>query len=118
MGGAANEEEAQQKYELLKEIFLAAGFELKKWRSNNPRVQKFVDHRESEFSPGEPPLEHNAVHNALGVEWNTEEDYFQISTAHAYTKGKEMKTTKRNILKVAASIYDPIGVHCTCYDIV
>ena len=46
----------------------------------------------------------------LGIEWDTKNDEF-IFQFHEFIKmSRELETTKRNIFKISASIYDPFGI--------
>ena len=45
----------------------------------------------------------------LGVEWDTKSDSFVFQFEDLLKLAKSLKPTKRNILKVSASFYDPLG---------
>ena len=45
----------------------------------------------------------------LGVEWDVKSDEFVFSFADILTLAKSLVPTKRNILRVAASFFDPLG---------
>ena len=47
------------------------------------------------------------VERALGVVWNTELDQFGITV-----KVKDTEFTKRGLLSVLSSVYDPLGMVC------
>jgi len=75
------------------------GFELKKWASNHPDVLKdvFESNKEIKFT------ENDAI-KVLGVKWLPQSDCFSYDV-----NVKDHKVTKRSILSIMSSIYDPLG---------
>ena len=45
----------------------------------------------------------------LGLLWNTKEDTFVFRFGHLIKLAKELQATKRSVIKVIASVYDPIA---------
>ena len=45
----------------------------------------------------------------LGIEWDLKSDKFIFRFDDFLKKGREMKLTKRSILSLSASVYDPLG---------
>ena len=45
----------------------------------------------------------------LGIKWNHSEDTMQLGVQSVFETAHKVQPTKRNILKVIASIYDPVG---------
>ena len=45
----------------------------------------------------------------LGLLWNTKEDTLVFQFGHPFKLAKELPATKRSVIKVIASVYDPIG---------
>ena len=99
-------EKAIELYHQLRELWSIAGMNVKKWVSNSPEVlEKIpVEDRSSQIdlSYGELPSL-----KTLGVYWIAAEDMF---TFCFHVPNKDMKITKRNFLKVIASIFDPLGL--------
>ena len=52
----------------------------------------------------------------LGITWKLKEDTFVLGVSDIFEKTKDIVVTKRMVLKVIASVYDPIWVITThCY---
>ena len=51
----------------------------------------------------------NRRDKVLGITWDHIEDTLNIGLQDAFEKAHAVTPTKRNILKIIASIYDPIG---------
>lgn len=95
--------EAKQKYFQSKNIFGLASMNLREFCSNNSEFNKFVEKIE-----GTPPLESTKF---LGVKWQILEDFLEIPLPKPETN---QKLTKRQILKIMASIFDPLGLISPC----
>ena len=80
-----------------------AGFELRKFHTNDPNLQTTIN-KIKKFQPLEENLK------VLGIDWHKQNDSFIIDLNKIYEAGIELPTTKRNVLKIIASIYDPIGI--------
>lgn len=98
-----------------------AGFSLRKWSSNNTELQKLFDKMniESEeqrivddFTFLESQMNGNKFSSdkVLGVEWNKKNDQIVFNFGSFLDKCYTMTLTKRNILSISASIYDPMGL--------
>ena len=110
-------------YEKAKRIMLAAGFDLRKWVTNNEELQSYFDINEN-INQHEEQTNHelkfleaelnckldDSKKKVLGVEWDTKADEFIFQFNDIIKGARELKATKRNILRVAASFYDPIGL--------
>ncbi|XP_065674130.1 uncharacterized protein LOC136091074 [Hydra vulgaris] len=77
-------------YKKSKSIFLDAGFELR----NEVMKNKYNN---------------NNLIKILGIEWDIVKDEFVFEFKDFVKKDEAIKTTKRNILKMAASFFDPLG---------
>lgn len=108
-----SEEAAVSLVKDLKDVCASGGFNLTKFNSNSARVLESVA---SEDRAREVKFELNAdvhpVDRALGVLWDTRSDTFgfQIDV----DKLKRKPVTKRGMLSVAASCYDPLGLVAPC----
>ena len=80
-----------------------AGFELRKFHSNDANLQTTINKIE-EFQS----LEDNV--KVLGIDWHKQSDSFINDLNKIYEVGIELPTIKRNVLKFMVSIYDPIGI--------
>ena len=80
----------------------------RKWISNSPKVIEAIPTEEGAteivINSGQDPIT-----KTLGISWNSAEDVF-IITASAVSP--EFQTTKRNVLRKVATIFDPLGFAC------
>ena len=96
--GVQNVAEAKKLYIESKELFAKASMNLREWGSNSKEFFKFI--AEEDKAPG-------VVCKVLGIVWNTENDTI---TVPACSKAKQSKvSTKREVLQVTASMFDPLG---------
>ncbi|XP_055903410.1 uncharacterized protein LOC129939426 [Eupeodes corollae] len=108
------EQEAVQLAKQISEIHSRAGFEIRNWRSNNTKVMEILNPE----SPNDPKdLNMNPecfTEKILGMWWCLQSDTFTFSLR--YNKGSkqvlsgECRPTKREVLKILMSIYDPLGL--------
>jgi len=90
----------------LREMLSLGGFRLAKWMSNNKEVMDSIPVTErADISTNvdlenDPPME-----RALGIHWNVEKDKFVFDV-----KLQEKQVTRRGILSVASTLYDPLGL--------
>ena len=50
-------------------------------------------------------LQNNPIQRALGVLWDTENDLLKVKTIQ-----KDISLTKRGLLSLVSSIFDPLGI--------
>jgi len=91
--------DAVELYSNSKSMFNDAKMNLREWMTNNEEVKsKIPTHdRASESSP-----------KVLGHVWNVQKD--SISLQKAALVNKDHTTTKRNVLRQLASVFDPMGL--------
>jgi len=97
------------------EIMAKGGFQLHKWHSNVPEIER---QRENELEPpqtnstdaklavGTQPHESKI----LGVPWNKEEDTFSINFAKTLKGVEDGAVTKRKMFSAINSIFDLLGI--------
>ncbi|XP_053956160.1 uncharacterized protein LOC128861809 [Anastrepha ludens] len=83
---------------------LEGGFELRKWASNFAELFENVSNASENIS--HYLVDSKDVH-ALGLIWNTEEDYFTFSVN---LNQPPTILTKRNFLSDASTLFDPLGL--------
>ncbi|XP_070562373.1 uncharacterized protein [Ptychodera flava] len=81
------------------------GFHLTKWISNCKEVLSSIPSEERAPSVMDLDLEDLPIDRALGVQWDVNED-----TLHFRIGNETKKETRRGILSVVASVYDPLGL--------
>jgi transposase InsO family protein len=104
------EDEAVNTIQDVKETLKQSGFELKKWTSNQLEVLKQVPKEEQTARLRTVELaDHTAVANekSLGILWNVETDNFAYDV-----KVLDRPPTKRGVLSIISSAYDPLGLLC------
>ena len=87
---------------------LASGsFELRKWATNDSSLQQIIDLKEFQHEKTD------CKRKVLGINWSTDKDefifQFDVLTL-AETLAETLPPTKRNILKIGAKIFDPLGL--------
>ena len=93
---------------LLKRTTLACasrGLRLHKFVSNSPEVRKEFGRPADESSEKVHLSENGDTERALGIIWNTQDDYFSFIVR----ENLSIRPTRREILSAVCSIYDPLG---------
>lgn len=112
---APTEEEAVSIINGLIKIQASAGFEICNWMSNSPTILKGLPQELLGKEINGLDLEKNSLPDGrvLGMWWNPHEDYFSFRLNFHKVKKEvitgEMRPTKRQILRLVMSIYDPLG---------
>ena len=103
----ATEEEAIDLADTMMKILSEGGFKLTKWISNSRNVLDTipVTARAKEIEKLDLNYDDLPSQRALGVQWCIESDQLQFSM-----KEVNKLPTRRNILSVMSSIYDPFGI--------
>lgn len=88
----------------LSELLMKGGFHLTKWLCNSPKVLATIPASERASSVKELDCEDMPTERALGVRWNLESDTFGFKV-----KLKDKPPTRRGMLSIVSSVYDPFG---------
>ena len=96
-------------YRNMKERFLDINFNLRKWRTNDKKLRGIIENSEILFNNGGNENLVNHTDKVLGVTWNDLDDVLIFNIREMFMDALEIIPTKRNILKLIASAYDPIG---------
>ena len=99
--GSTSIEEARRLKENIINLLSHAGFELRKWASNEPNV-----FNESTHSRTERVIQADKDPKTLGLIWNPAKDELKYSV----TETSQQRVTKRTILSTIAKIFDPLGL--------
>ncbi|KAL5022237.1 hypothetical protein ScPMuIL_001392 [Solemya velum] len=85
------------------------GFRLTKWVSNDMDVLAKIPMNERARSLVNLDMQDISVEHALGVLWNVKTDKFQFDTVK-----KTKPATRRGVLSIVSSLYDPLGFMSPC----
>ena len=88
----------------MKGLLGEGGFNLTKWTSNNKDVLEQIPEADRSKNAKDLNLCALPAERALGVYWNVESDMFSYKVNE-----KTKPLTKRGVLSVASSVYDPLG---------
>ena len=126
VSGSDSIEEAKGLYDRSKAIMLEAGFDLRKWETNinHKELKAYITSQEScqlDTSPRaddttyskttcNSSVEETKHSMVLGLERDTIADEFVFRFDDLLSKCLAMEQTKRNLLSLSASIYDPLGL--------
>ena len=99
-GGANNFEKALELYKKLKLRFMEGSLNSEKWRTNDSKLRAEI----SEPNEGLEPVK------ILGIIWDENIHKLVYDFSEILTVYKALPITKRNILKILAMFYDPIGL--------
>ena len=101
-----------------------SGSDLRKWETNRQELRAYITSQEDcklNASPGadktiyskstcNPTVEKTNNSMVLGLEWDTNTDEFVFRFEDLLDRCSAMEQTKRILLSVSASIYDPLGL--------
>ena len=124
--GADTVERAHEIYAKSKAFLLKGGFNLHKWRTSDETLQNLIDETEVAKTEREKKVESEELSYAqatvgdtsqlkpneckvLGIKWNTADDNLRLTFERLVSLSKGLAPTKRNLLKLAASLFDPLG---------
>ena len=135
LSGSSNEEQAKELFLQAKKCLTDDGFTLRKWKTSSPELREFISECDQsvEERPGpSTPLEEKPIiedeiafaklnlgDNAelkedcdklLGLPWNYKSDEFVLQFQRLIELSKNLSPTKRNLLKMTATLFDPLGL--------
>jgi hypothetical protein len=124
-------QQAYQLYQLSRNILKEGGFTLRKWSSNHQELIKKIKEEEgksdNENTSNVPIVEEDSSYanitlgsaredtrmkqeqKVLGLLWDNQQDSLIFRFQGLIEAAEALPSTKRSVLKVIASIYDPIG---------
>ena len=88
----------------LRDLLQRGGFRLTKWVANSPKVLASIPEIDRAGSVKDLCLEQLTLERALGVQWDVRLDQFGFKI-----KMKPKPATRRGVLSVVSSVYDPLG---------
>ena len=119
--GCNSVEEGKEFFKVALDVMGDADLELRKWMSNDGLLQQFFERGkecEEEVIGDDTTFAKEQIkgestsgrHKVLGLEWDRESDCLIFDFTDFIAKSKSIQPTKRNILSLSASIYDPLGI--------
>ena len=106
--GVSSPDEGYQFYLKAKVRLAEGGFNLRKFVTNSPDLWGIIASKEGPPEGSCQKLPDN--HKVLGVEWNPATDKLCFEIRPVIQILNQMYPTKRNIVALAARIYDPLGM--------
>ena len=97
-------DDARRLVSQLSKLLSMGGFHLTKWVSNDREVLASIPQCERAKSVVNLDLEDLPIERTLGAQWNIETDEFGFKVV-----AKDKPLTRRGILSIASSVYDPLG---------
>ena len=95
--------EAIEFYKNAKRIMSEAGFDIRKWASNDRVVTEHLkacnEIKENDPNP-----------KVLGIEWKTNEDIMVFNFEDILSEIENLPPTKRSVLRIGAKLFDPLGL--------
>ena len=88
----------------LTSLLSKGGFRLTKWLSNSRKVIESIPESERAKSVKDLDFDQTLIERALGVRWHVASDTFRFSIVV-----KDRPPTRRGILSIVSSVYDPLG---------
>lgn len=125
-----SESEAMAYYEKLKQCFMDAGFNLRKWKTNSKDLgEEIVKQETFNFTDAKTEnLQHESEaksvpdadssipksknEKVLGLLWDKDADQLRFEFDEIFKEAKDKPVTKRSILSATAKLFDPLGVLC------
>lgn len=128
--GGEDDEEAYSIYKETNSCFAAGRFNLRKWASNRRGViekissdrmkrerlgkQESASDEEQSYAKitvgGLEEIDPTKEHKVLGTNWNLEEDTIVMKLNKIVEFARNLEPTKRNVLRIAAKLFDPLGL--------
>ena len=123
--GDIDTSDAYTLYEKAKRRMSSGGFQLRKWMTNDKALRDRSEQAESnamqsaiatseeemyaKFAVGSGSASRSRL-KVLGLPWNWEKDVIQFSFGKVLEKVLDIQATKRSLLSLLASIFDPLGI--------
>jgi hypothetical protein len=108
LGGANDIKKAVQLIKDVTYIHKAAGFDMRNWISNSAEVLS-----QTNSIPDDSKMKNLTEERVLGLMWNYDKDILtynlKFSKSHSDLLNQLRRPTKREVLKITMSIFDPLG---------
>ena len=100
--GSDNEDDASTFLENARLIMSPVGFNPRSWNSNHVQIRASAEQQRLHDKDPEPKV--------LGLRWNTHTDKLKFQQQHVTSSDNTNGITKREVLREASKIYDPLGL--------
>lgn len=111
--GHSDESSLKYIYEQVTERLNSAGFNLRKIKSNSMELLNFISN-ETNSGKEQEKLKLSTATNILGIEWDPNIDCILMSVSKCPNSNDIENFTKRTILSISSSIFDPLGLLSVC----
>ena len=90
---------------------LEGSFELRKWNSNSEKLLSVIRDYEKLYYENHSDESKKSIVKILGISWKCDDDEFLFDIKNLIKKALSGDViTKRFVLKIISSIYDPLGI--------
>ena len=123
VSGGTDVHEAFDVYQTAKLIMYRGGFNLRKWHSNSLELLELIRQSENNLisstdstkvyeskDSSDTRSEETNLYKLLGIDWNNLRDEFTFEFGELIQFIFNLPKTKRSILKLTASLFDPLGL--------
>ena len=123
VGGHNSYEGALKIFDAARSRMAKGGFRLRKWLTNDPNLRaemRKVEREETASVNVEDDQSYakatlgntqdTGIEKVLGMKWDCTSDEFIFSFEHIVERAEMLEPTKRNVLSILASLYDPLGL--------
>ena len=126
VSGGNTTEDAFEQYDKAKICMGNGGFRLRKWKTNDLKLRQKIEQSERSMHQSKiiPTVEEDETHakskldphsgakgeKVLGLSWNIENDTIHFQFEHISQKKERLEPTKRNLLSLLSSLFDPLGL--------
>ena len=98
--GGQSVEKGHGLYKRMIARFMEAHFNIRKWRTNSKELRSKM---------ASDDILNDETAKVLGIKWNNLKDTMQLGVKEIFISADKIEPSTRNILKIIAAIYDPIG---------
>ena len=117
ISGGETIDQAFQLYTVARRTMVNAGFNLRKWHSSSRELPTNIQAESNDVnrplpqaSPKFIVIEDMSQSKLLGIVWDSNLDLFTFSLSELMELVSKLPASRRSLLRVTASIFDPLGV--------
>ncbi|KAK3737969.1 hypothetical protein QZH41_009200 [Actinostola sp. cb2023] len=121
VSGANSTDEAYSLYCRANDRLAEGGFSLWKWKTNDKVLEgklqskelEVVDNLDDSYAKASlvvPAAHSTGSSKVLGILWDSSREVLEFDFKHVYEKADKLQASKRNVLSVIATLFDPLGL--------